>query len=155
MTPDLGKAKTRLVQASLGTPTTLGRAIARLGFVQADPIRAPARAQDLTLGHRVGAYRAGDLDRRFVRLGIEEDFLYAYGFMPRATLSLLHPRCDPSCAGGFHVPSGLAADVLGSLFGRFAFLGKLFADSAYAGPIFQGLVANTMPSMAIEIAPAQ
>jgi len=38
---------------SLFTPTTLPRAIARLGFVQADPIRAPARAQDLTLRHRV------------------------------------------------------------------------------------------------------
>jgi uncharacterized protein YcaQ len=32
-------------------PTTLGRAVARLGFVQADPIRAPARAQDLILRH--------------------------------------------------------------------------------------------------------
>ncbi|HTU53785.1 MAG TPA: crosslink repair DNA glycosylase YcaQ family protein [Acetobacteraceae bacterium] len=112
MPSTLAAAKARLVQSSLGTPTTLGRAIARLGFVQADPIRAPARAQDLTLRHRVGAYRAGDLDRRFVRLGIEEDFLYAYGFMPRATLSLLHPRRDRSCAGGIHVPRGLAAEVL-------------------------------------------
>lgn len=31
------------------TPTTLRRALRRFGFVQADPIRAPARAQDLTL----------------------------------------------------------------------------------------------------------
>jgi uncharacterized protein YcaQ len=112
MPSTLAKAKARLVQASLGTPATLGRVIARLGFVQADPIRAPARAQDLTLRHRVRGYRAGDLDRRFVRLGIEEDFLYAYGFLPRATLALLHPRRDPGCAGGIHVPSGLAAEVL-------------------------------------------
>ena len=41
------------VARSLFKPTTLMRAIAKLGFVQADPIRAPARAQDLTLRHRV------------------------------------------------------------------------------------------------------
>ncbi|MFC7553447.1 DNA glycosylase AlkZ-like family protein [Pseudoroseomonas wenyumeiae] len=45
--------------------TTLGDALQRLGFVQADPIRAPARAQDLILRHRVQGYRAGDLDRAF------------------------------------------------------------------------------------------
>ncbi len=77
---------------SLFTPTTLGRAIARLGFVQADPIRAPARAQDLTLRHRVKGYRAGDLERRYPRLPIEEDFFVNYGFLPRATQALMHPR---------------------------------------------------------------
>src|ERR1044072_2230689 len=30
-------------------PTTLGRALRQMGFVQADPIRPPARAQDLLL----------------------------------------------------------------------------------------------------------
>src|SRR4029453_12544172 len=40
------------VPRSLFSPTTLTRALDRLGFVQADPIRAPARAQDLTLRHR-------------------------------------------------------------------------------------------------------
>ena len=39
------------VARTLFKPTTLLRAIQRLGFVQADPIRAPARAQDLTLRH--------------------------------------------------------------------------------------------------------
>ena len=34
----------------------------------------------------------GDLERRFTKLGLEEDFLYAYGFMPRETYRLLHPR---------------------------------------------------------------
>ena len=53
------------VTHSLFTPTTLKRALHRLGFVQADPIRAPARAQDLTLRHRVKDYRAGDLERRY------------------------------------------------------------------------------------------
>jgi len=31
--------------------------------MQPDPLRAPARAQDLTLRHRVAGYRAGDLAR--------------------------------------------------------------------------------------------
>ena len=80
------------VARSLFTPTTLPRAIAKLGFVQADPIRAPARAQDLTLRHRVKGYRAGDLERRYPQLGIEEDFFVNYGFLPTATQALMHPR---------------------------------------------------------------
>jgi len=77
---------------TLFTPTTLSKAIERLGFVQADPIRAPARAQDLTLRHRVRDYRAGDLERRYPKLAIEEDFFVNYGFLPRATHELMHPR---------------------------------------------------------------
>ena len=73
-------------------PVTLAHAINRLGFVQADPIRAPARAQDLTLRHRVRDYRAGDLERRYAKLAIEEDFFVNYGFLPRETHALLHPR---------------------------------------------------------------
>jgi uncharacterized protein len=80
------------VARTLFTPTTLPAAIQRLGFVQADPIRAPARAQDLTLRHRVKGYAAGDLERRYAALGIEEDFFVNYGFMPRATQALMHPR---------------------------------------------------------------
>ena len=80
------------VARTLFTPTTLPAAIKRLGFVQADPIRAPARAQDLTLRHRVKGYRAGDLERRYAALGIEEDFFVNYGFVPRATQALMHPR---------------------------------------------------------------
>lgn len=74
---------------------SLPRAIARLGFVQADPLRAPARAQDLILAHRVQGYRAGDLERRYPRLAIEEAFFINYGFLPRKTLTLLHPRGTP------------------------------------------------------------
>jgi uncharacterized protein YcaQ len=72
------------VAHSLCTPTTLKRALHRLGFVQADPIRAPARAQDLILRHRVKDYRAGDLERRYVQLGVEEDFFVTYGFVTRS-----------------------------------------------------------------------
>ena len=77
-------------------PTTLQRAIRKLGFVQADPIRAPARAQDLTLRHRVTGYRAGDLERRYPRLSLEEDFFINYGFLPRAHHGLMHPRTPAS-----------------------------------------------------------
>jgi uncharacterized protein YcaQ len=80
------------VARSLFKPTTLPRAIERLGFVQADPIRAPARAQDLTLRHRVAGYAAGELERRYPRLAIEEDFFVNYGFLPRRHLALMHPR---------------------------------------------------------------
>jgi uncharacterized protein len=80
------------VARSLFKPTTLKRAIDRLGFVQADPIRAPARAQDLTLRHRVTGYRAGDLERRYPKLPLEEDFFVNYGYLPRAHHQLMHPR---------------------------------------------------------------
>ncbi len=80
------------VARTLFKPTTLMRAIHKLGFVQADPIRAPARAQDLTLRHRVIGYRAGELERRYPRLALEEDFFVNYGFLPRAHQALMHPR---------------------------------------------------------------
>src|SRR6266542_4639770 len=80
------------VARSLFTPTTLKRALEKLGFVQADPIRAPARAQDLTLRHRVRRYRAGDLERRYAALGIHEDFFVNYGFLTSAVQALMHPR---------------------------------------------------------------
>src|SRR5258708_3421216 len=82
------------VARSLFTPTTLKRAIHKLGFVQADPIRAPARAQDLILRHRAKDYRAGDLERRYPRLGIEEDFFLTYGFVTSSVQALMHPRPD-------------------------------------------------------------
>jgi hypothetical protein len=65
-----------------------------LGFVQADPIRSPARAQDLTLRHRVKDYRAGDLERHYAKLGIEEDYFVSYGFVTRSVQALMHPRPD-------------------------------------------------------------
>ncbi len=108
----IGALRRRAIQGSLLPQTTLGRALSASGFVQADPIRAPARAQDLILRHRVAGYRMGDLERRFARLGLEEDFLYAYGFMPRDTVRLLHPRHDPDSDDGRHRPTGLAAEVL-------------------------------------------
>ena len=90
--PTLADLRRYAIARSLFKPTTLPRAIERLGFVQADPIRAPARAQDLTLRHRVAGYTAGDLERRYPKLAIEEDFFVNYGFLPRRHAALMHPR---------------------------------------------------------------
>jgi uncharacterized protein YcaQ len=90
--PTLDDLRRFAVARTLFEPTTLARAIDKLGFVQADPIRAPARAQDLILRHRVAGYRAGDLERRYARLTIDEDAFVNYGFLPRRHLALMHPR---------------------------------------------------------------
>ena len=90
--PTLDDLRRYAVARTLFKPTTLARAIDKLGFVQADPIRAPARAQDLILRHRVAGYRAGDLERRYARLPIDEDAFVNYGFLPRRHLALMHPR---------------------------------------------------------------
>src|SRR5213594_4818545 len=92
----LQRLRALAISQSLFPQTTLKAAIRRLGFVQADPIRAPARAQDLILRHRVKGYRAGDLERRYVKLGVEEDFFVVYGFVTRSIHALMHPRSD-SC----------------------------------------------------------
>jgi len=73
MSVTLDHLRRLVVSQSLFPPTTLKRALHRLQFVQADPIRAPARAQDLILRHRVKDYHAGDLERRYTKLGVEED----------------------------------------------------------------------------------
>jgi uncharacterized protein YcaQ len=86
------RLRAQAITGSLFPATTLARAMRRLGFVQADPIRAPARAHDLILRHRVNGYRAGDLERRYAALDLEEDVLHAYGFLTRPLWQLLHPR---------------------------------------------------------------
>jgi uncharacterized protein YcaQ len=91
----LSRLRAYAATQSLFPPTSLAAAIDRLGFVQADPIRSPARAQDLILRHRVQGYRAGDLEQQYASLGVEEDYLYAYGFLSKAVWQLLHPRKTP------------------------------------------------------------
>src|SRR6266487_3926305 len=80
------------VARSLFKPASLKRALDRLGFVQADPIRAPARAEDLILRQRVAGYRAGDLARRYAGLDLEEGVLYAYGFLAPGVWRWWRPR---------------------------------------------------------------
>jgi uncharacterized protein YcaQ len=89
---DLADLRRHAIAHSLFAPTSLKRALHRLGFVQADPIRSPARAEDLILRHRVTGYRAGDLSRRYPALDIEEDVLYAYGFLARPVWRLSRPE---------------------------------------------------------------
>jgi uncharacterized protein YcaQ len=84
--------KSLAISHTLFLPTTLSKAIHTLGFVQADPIRSPARAQDLILRQRVIDYKVGDLEESYAELELEEDFLYAYGFVTRTLQQYLHPR---------------------------------------------------------------
>jgi uncharacterized protein YcaQ len=88
----LDQLRSYAVARSLFAPTSLASALERMGFVQADPIRAPARAQDLILRHRVSGYRAGDLERLYATLDIEEDSFINYGFVTRGLYALMHPR---------------------------------------------------------------
>lgn len=82
------------VARSVFPPTTLRRALHEMGFVQADPIRAPARAQDLILRHRVKNYHADDLERQYEKLGVHEDFFINYGFVTSELQALMHPRSN-------------------------------------------------------------
>ena len=77
---------------SLFAPRSLTAAIEELGFLQADPIRAPARAQDLILRHRALSYRAGDLERLYPALPLEEGFFINYGFLLRPDYRAMLPR---------------------------------------------------------------
>jgi uncharacterized protein len=89
----------------------LAATLAGLEFMQADAIQAPARAQDLILRQRVRGYRVGDLDRHYPALGIDEDRLYAHGFVARRRRPYLYPRRDHRVDGKF-VLTSRAAEVL-------------------------------------------
>ena len=92
MKPTIQQLSAYAIAHSLFRPTTLRAAFDRLGFVQADPIRAPARAHDLILRQRVKGYGAGELERHYASLELQEDFLYAYGFLTRDLWQLVHRR---------------------------------------------------------------
>jgi uncharacterized protein len=80
------------VHRSLWQVPTLAQGLTKFGFVQADPIRAPARAQDLILRQRIKNYRAGDLEKKYAKLEVEEDFFVNYGFLTREVQAFMHPR---------------------------------------------------------------
>ena len=89
----LKEFRRRLVAGSFPKYSSLVAAVEGLQFVQADPIRAPARAQDLMLRQRVAAYQVGELERSFPEMEAEEGFLFAYGFMrPEVWRDLRHRR---------------------------------------------------------------
>lgn len=88
----LAELRRYAISRSLTPSADLVSAIRKLGYLQADPIRAPARAQDLILRHRVPGYRVDDLERRYPHLPLIEDMLHNYGFFPDDHLPLLYPR---------------------------------------------------------------
>jgi uncharacterized protein len=96
MASAIASLRSAAIGQALFAPVTLRAAMERLGFVQADPIRAPARAQDLILRQRVDGYREGDLARGYGKLGLEEDFLYAYGFLTHRLWQLTRPQERPA-----------------------------------------------------------
>lgn len=100
MTITLDDLRRYTVARNFPKPTSLNRALQRLAFVQADPIKAPAPAQDLILRHRVNNYRSGDLERRYTTLDVEEDVFVNYGFVSRALHMLMHPRLSSRTNGG-------------------------------------------------------
>ncbi len=84
MTPEklsLNEFRRRIVAGSFPKYSTLAAALEGLRFAQADPIRSPARAQDLILRQRLDSYKVGELEREFPRLEAEEGYLFAYGYM--------------------------------------------------------------------------
>lgn len=108
-TSRLRRLRATAVHATLGTAGPLADVVAALEFVQYDPIRSPARAQDLILRQRVRGYREGDLDRAYHGLGLEEGYLHVYGAMTPRLATLADPRAHP----GFpYRPAGVAAEVL-------------------------------------------
>ena len=84
------------VSRSLFPATTLKNAIEQFGFVQADPIRSPARAQDLTLRPRVKGYRAGDLEAHYATLLSRKISSSTTGSSRARVQALMHPRASPS-----------------------------------------------------------
>ena len=103
---DLDDLRRHAISRSLFAPASLPEALQRLQFVQADPIRAPARAQDLTLRHRVAGYRAGDLERLYASLDIDEDVFVNYGFVTRSLQALMHPRSGGVLPRNFRTRAG-------------------------------------------------
>ena len=89
---DLTQLRRMAVAHSLTALSSVQAALDAFHFVQADPIRAPARAQDLMLRHRVPHYRAGDLELSYGTLQIEEAFFINYGFVTPELFGLMHPR---------------------------------------------------------------
>ena len=90
MTKSRDHLRSMALTSSMFAADGIAEGFERAGFVQADPIRSPARAQDLILRHRVAGYCAGDLEEHYEGLSLEEGMLFAYGFMRRDVWHDLH-----------------------------------------------------------------
>lgn len=89
---NINTLKQYAVARTFFTPTSLESAVTQLGFVQIDPIRAPACAQDLMLRHRVADYAKGGLDCAYPSSALEEVYFINHGVMPRAQALSLWSR---------------------------------------------------------------
>lgn len=109
------RLRSMAIDASLIRCTSPAQVLDTFGFLQYDPIRRPARAQDLMLFQRVDGYQAGDMDRYYPGSGLEEDTLHVYGVMRPEVRRLVHPRPLPGNPGERYRPTGLAADILAAV----------------------------------------
>src|SRR5205085_2615008 len=82
------------VTRNFPTPTTLNRALQRMGFVQADPIRAPARAQDLILRHRMKDQHTRHYGPRYSPLDLEENVFVNHRYFTPSLPAFIHPRSN-------------------------------------------------------------
>jgi uncharacterized protein YcaQ len=89
---NINTLKQYAVARTFFTPTSLESAVTQLGFVQIDPICAPACAQDLMLRHRVADYAKGGLDCAYPSSALEEVYFINHGVMPRAQALSLWSR---------------------------------------------------------------
>jgi uncharacterized protein YcaQ len=96
MNRSLRRFRSKVLRSTLFSAQSLDDATERLGFIQADPIRSPARAQDLILRQRLRHYQAGDLEDAYPKLPLEECYLFAYGFARKNLWHLMHPKPQPA-----------------------------------------------------------
>src|SRR5689334_3640865 len=87
----LSDLRRHAISRSLFKPTTLPKAIAKLGCLKADQIRPRTRARLDPPPPRQQLPR-GELELRYSKLPIEEGFFINYGFVPRDRHALMHPR---------------------------------------------------------------
>lgn len=88
--------RTYAINRTLFTPVALPDALIKIGFVQIDPITAPAPAHDLILRHRVPHYKKGDIERAYPELSLEEAFFINHGYLPRTLATKLWSNKPPS-----------------------------------------------------------
>ncbi len=77
---------------SLTRHETIEECIHDWGFIQADPIPAPAKAADVFLFQRVNQYRRGMLEEQYPQLQVEEEYFCNYGFVSPALYKTLLGR---------------------------------------------------------------
>ena len=102
----------------------------RLRAGRSDP-RAGARAGPHAAASRRG-YRAGDLERLYASLPIEEDFFVNYGFVTQAVHRLMHPRSRARTRAAGRASQGRRADAILDFVGARGAVHPREVDSQFA-----------------------